>query len=210
MIQLENIGKRFQNHWVFKNVNFRFEKNNAYVVLGSNGIGKSTLLRIIAGMQSHSQGKVKYTVNDKAVTPENIFRHIAYCAPSMDVIEEMTLKEFLHFHFTFKNITKGNTVEQIISALGMQKDADKFISAFSSGMKQRVKLAQAFYSDTPILILDEPCTNLDIAGVTLYHAWLHQAQSDNRLIIIASNDEREYVGVEKKLRIEEGKVTIVN
>ncbi len=199
MITLENIGKRFQSHWVFKRVNLHLEKGNAYVVLGANGIGKSTLLRIIAGMQSHSQGKVKYNLDHKEIPTEKIFRHISYCAPSMDLIEEMTLREFLQFHFTFKKIKKGYTIELIIEALGMQKDANKFIGAFSSGMKQRVKLAQAFFSETLVLLLDEPCTNLDIAGVALYDTWLQQAQSENRLILIASNDEKEYKGVTQKV-----------
>jgi len=61
-------------------------------------------------------------------------------------------------------------------------------------MKQRAKLAQAFFTDTPILLLDEPCSNLDLQGVAMYQQWLQQ-YATNRLVIIASNDEREYEGV---------------
>src|SRR5205085_3035119 len=113
------------------------------------------------------------------------------CAPYLEVIEEMTLKEFLKFHQQFKPFLSSVTVDQIISIIDLEKAVDKQIRYYSSGMKQRVKLAQAFFSDTPMLLLDEPCTNLDEAGVTQYQHWI-DSYTNGRLVIIASNDEREY------------------
>jgi ABC-type multidrug transport system ATPase subunit len=200
-IELHHISKRYINHWVFREVHNVYEGPNQYAILGANGSGKSTLLRMIAGMQSISKGQVTYEINGKTVDPEQIFKYVSYCAPAMEVVEEMTLKEFLDFHFQFKKLLPGWTVTSIIEAMELQRAATQFINEFSSGMKQRVKLAQAFFSDTPILLLDEPCSNLDQKGVNLYQQWL-QELAGNRLVIIASNDEREYTGAISTLDIQ--------
>jgi ABC-type multidrug transport system ATPase subunit len=199
-INLEKVSKRYIRNWVFKNVSYTFEGAQIYALLGDNGSGKSTLLRLIAGMQSISSGNIRYELNNKEIAPTDIFEHISYCAPAMDVVEEMTLKELLTFHFKFKKCLSGWNVDKIIAAMGMQQAANVFISDYSSGMKQRAKLAQAFFADTPFLFLDEPCSNLDSAGVALYQSWL-QELGKNRCIIIASNDEREYKGAVEALSL---------
>lgn len=199
-ISLNQVGKRYQQHWVFKGIDYVFEENKQYAVLGANGSGKSTLLRVIAGMQNANKGNLSYTKAGKTINAENIFRHISYCAPAMDLIEEMSLSELLHFHFTFKKIMAGFTINGIIEAMGMHAVRNKFIHEFSSGMKQRVKLAQAFFTDMSLLLLDEPCSNLDTQGVEMYQQWLKQYTS-GRLVIIASNDEREYEGISAAISI---------
>ena len=194
-ISLKEVGKRYQNHWIFKGVDYTFEKGKKYAILGANGSGKSTLLRIVGGMQHHNKGSIDYLSSAaSAILPEKIFNEVSYCAPGMDIIEELSLKEFLHFHFSFKKIRPEFTVASILQIMNMEAVANKFIHEFSSGMKQRAKLAQAFFTDTPILLLDEPCSNLDLQGVAMYQQWLQQ-YANNRLVIIASNDEREYEGV---------------
>ncbi|MBL7704335.1 MAG: ABC transporter ATP-binding protein [Taibaiella sp.] len=192
-IELQQVSKRYIRDWVFKNVSATFEGAGVYALLGSNGSGKSTLLRLIAGMQQISSGRINYEIGGKPTGADTLFQSVGFCAPAMDVIEEMTLSEFLHFHFNFKKILPGWTVDKIIAALEMEKVRDKFIHDFSSGMKQRAKLAQAFFSDTPFLLLDEPCSNLDLKGVAMYQGWL-QELGKGRLVVVASNDEREYPG----------------
>jgi ABC-type multidrug transport system ATPase subunit len=193
-ISLNQVGKRYQNHWVFKGVDYTFEAGSRYALLGANGSGKSTLMRVIAGMQHVNKGTLQYTLDGSNIAMEQVFRYISYCAPGMDLVEEMTIEEFLHFHFTFKAIRPSFTVAAIIAEMGMQSAARKFIHECSSGMKQRVKLAQAFFCDSRVLLLDEPCSNLDLQGVAMYSRWLEQYAA-GRLVIIASNDEREYEGV---------------
>lgn len=190
-IYLEHISKRFQRHWIFKDINISFASPGAYAILGPNGSGKSTLLRIIAGMQTPSAGKIKHEHNDNAVPPENIFNHISFCAPSQELVEELTLAEFLKFHFSFKPIYPGLSIEQLISITGLQEARHKQLSDYSSGMKQRVKLAQAIFTNCPVILLDEPCTNLDDEGVLQYRDLIEQYTKD-RLVIVASNDVREY------------------
>lgn len=190
-ISLDSVGKRFQRHWIFKDVQYDFSKPGCYALLGANGSGKSTLLRVIAGMQAPSKGKVSYEVQDKTIDAATVYSYISYCAPGQEIIEELTLREFLGFHFKFKKPLLGLDNETIINIIGLDHAADKPISDYSSGMKQRVKLAQAIFSDTDVLLLDEPCTNFDQQGVEQYGQWIEQYGKD-RLIIVASNVMREY------------------
>ena len=98
------------------------------------------------------------------IAHEEIYSHVSICAPYLEVVEEMTLKEFLDFHHGFKPFLPGINTDSIIATLSLEKAANKQIRYYSSGMKQRVKLAQCIFSDTAIVLLDEPCTNLDSAG----------------------------------------------
>ncbi len=200
-ISLDEVSKKFQQQWIFKRVSKTFVAPQKQAILGANGSGKSTLLRIIAGIQTPSKGKVLYNFNDKILAPTAIFKHIAYCAPGMEIVEEMTLLEFLNFHFTFKKPYAQLSVLEIINIIGLKEQMHRQVEELSSGMKQRVKLAQAIFSDTKILLLDEPCTNLDAAGVAQYLSWMEQFTS-NRLVIIASNDPREYAFCNEVLNIE--------
>jgi len=131
---------------------------------------------------------------------ENVFNHIAIVAPYLEVIEEMSATEFLHFHASFKPLLSTIPVNEILEIVGLKTAAHKQIRFYSSGMKQRIKLAQAIFSDVPILLLDEPCTNLDTSGYTLYHQLINDYCED-RLVIVSSNDENEYDFCEEKLNI---------
>lgn len=199
-IQLSSIGKRFNREWIFRHVDYQFEVGKAYAITGPNGSGKSTLLQAIAGSLHLSEGKLIYRDAAAEIDPENIYRHISIAAPYLELVEEMTAKEFLHFHRSFKPLLSTITIADIFAMVGLDRSADKQIRYFSSGMKQRLKLAQAVFSDVPVLLLDEPCTNLDKSGYQLYHDLLANYCAD-KLIIIGSNDEQEIDICEKRLNI---------
>jgi ABC-type multidrug transport system ATPase subunit len=203
-ISLEHISKRFQRYWIFKDINYSFTAPQSYALLGPNGCGKSTLLRILSGMQSPSLGKISFYNNDTLIAPSEIYHHVSFCAPGMELVEELTLSEFFDFHFSFKRPIASLTTDKIIELCGLKDALHKPIGDYSSGMKQRVKLAQAIFSDTPILLLDEPCTNLDQQGVAQYTQWIEQYGKD-RLVIVASNDEREYFLCKEQIAIEDYK-----
>jgi ABC-type multidrug transport system ATPase subunit len=203
-ICLEHISKRFQKHWIFKDISYSFSMGAAYALLGPNGSGKSTLLRIIAGMQAPSLGTVQYSINDKNIETNTVFPHISFCAPGQEIVEELTFREFLEFHFSFKQPLHGFDIDSIIEISGIKHAADKQIGDYSSGMKQRVKLVQAIFSDTPILLIDEPCSNLDQKGVEQYEEWM-ELYGKNRLVMIASNDPREYFFCRERLVLEDYK-----
>lgn len=134
------------------------------------------------------------------VQPDNIYRHLSIAAPYLELIEEMTINEFLKFHRQFKPFLPAVTIDEIISVVGLQKASHKQIRYYSSGMKQRVKLAQAIFSDVPIILLDEPSTNLDTEGIQLYQQLIND-YCLQRLVIVSSNDKVEYAFCKERLNI---------
>jgi ABC-type multidrug transport system ATPase subunit len=210
-ISLSEAGKRFNRDWIFRKLSYQFYSGRKYAITGPNGSGKSTLLLVIGGAIAASEGKIECKVGDKVIAEENVFRHISVAAPYLEVIEEMTLLEFLEFHKKFKPFTGGITVYDVIDLVSLTYASRKQIRYFSSGMKQRVKLAQAFFSDTACVLLDEPCTNLDEDGIALYHKLIKEYTQD-RLVIISSNERQEYAFCEEEIRMGErrGEYEIVN
>ena len=215
-IVFSDAGKRFNRDWIFRHFTYSFEKGNAYAITGPNGSGKSTLLQVLSGSMHFNEGNMRYEAggwkpevesqrsevkSEKLEIPhEEIYNYVSICAPYLEVVEEMTLKEFLDFHHGFKPFLPGVTIDSIITTLGLEKAADKQIRYYSSGMKQRVKLAQCIFSDTQIVLLDEPCTNLDTAGIESYHQ-LIDAYCKDRLVVVSSNDEVEYRFCKEKIEI---------
>lgn len=204
-INLNNIGKRYNFEWIFRKLNYDFTSENNYVILGANGSGKSTLLQVIAGNLTHSEGDFKFQNADSIIETENLFKHLSYCAPYLDLFEEFTLAESIAFQEKFKPFQPGLDVKKIIELTELEKSKDKQLKYFSSGMKQRVRLALAVLADTPLLLLDEPTSNLDKKAIDWYQK-LVTDYSKNRLIIVASNQqEYEYPFCNKQLNIEEYK-----
>lgn len=191
-VELSDAGKRFNRDWIFRRVTATFVSGNSYAITGPNGSGKSTLLQAIAGSLQLSEGSISYTftANSEQIETENYYSHLAIVAPYLELIEEMTAKEFLSFHSRFKPLLSALSIEEILSVIGLEKAMDKQIRYFSSGMKQRIKLAQAIFANVPILLLDEPCTNLDKPGYDLYHT-LIETYCRQKLVIVSSNDANE-------------------
>jgi ABC-type multidrug transport system ATPase subunit len=190
-IILSDCGKRFNRDWIFRHLNYKFLPGETYAITGANGSGKSTLLQVLSGSMAASEGKTQWNKSAKNIDEEKVHQSIAIAAPYLEVIEEMTVIEFLEFHRYFKPLMQGLSITDIIKLVGLDKAAHKQIRYYSSGMKQRVKLAQAIFSDVPVLLLDEPCTNLDTAGIDLYQQLIHE-YANGKTIIVSSNDEVEY------------------
>ncbi len=190
-ITLQNIGRRFNRDWIFRGVDYSFNSGSIYAILGPNGSGKSTLLQVLNGSLAPSVGKIEYFFDDKPVDIEKVYQHLSIAAPYLELIEEFSLDEMIDFHFKFKMFKEGIGKDGLIELLSLPGSKNKLIKYFSSGMKQRLKLALAFCADTPMLMLDEPTSNLDTQGVDWYLSLVQQF-AKNRLTIICSNQEHEY------------------
>lgn len=204
-ITLQNIGRRFNRDWIFRGVDYTFISGESYAILGPNGSGKSTLLQVLNGSLSPSVGKIEFANQDKPIEIETVFTHLSLAAPYLELIEEFTMSEMIDFHFKFKSYKPGVDKAQLIDLLNLPKSTNKLIKYFSSGMKQRLKLALAFCADTSILMLDEPTSNLDIQGVDWYLSLVQQFAA-GRLTIVCSNQEHEYGFCNHRLSIVDYKV----
>lgn len=193
-INLKEASKRFNKEWIFRGLDFHFQSGNGYAIVGNNGSGKSTLLQCIAGATNLNKGECTWTdgsFSENTNTSERIHRYFSFAAPYLDVIEEMSALEFLRFHNSFKPLLPGMSHSDILKEVQLEAAANKQIRHYSSGMKQRIKLAMAIFSDVPVLLLDEPCANFDQAGFELYQRLINQYAND-RLVIVSSNDPAEY------------------
>lgn len=203
-ISLTDAGKRFNRDWIFRHLTYEFSAGQSYAIIGPNGSGKSTLLQVLSGAMQVNEGNVQCSILNVQSPIEDLYKHVSICAPYLEVVEEMTLIEFLNFHAGFKPFLSSITSEKIISILGLENAVNKQIRNYSSGMKQRVKLAQAIFSDVPVVLLDEPCTNLDATGIQLYHDLINE-YCENRMVVVSSNDEVEYRFCNARLNINDYK-----
>lgn len=190
VIRLEDIGKRYGMEWIFRGVNVEFTEEVNCAIIGPNGSGKSTLLKIISGGLTPTRGKIDFKVQHvRNPDTDFIASQVSFAAPYISLVEEFSLMEMIDFHYKFKKMKVSK--EEFIDLCTLGKHPGKFLHQFSSGMRQRLKLATAILSDTQVLLLDEPTSNLDAQGCNWYHDLMSQYAS-GRTVIIGSNQPEEY------------------
>lgn len=204
-VKLEGAGKKFQREWIFRNLSLALTQGSKTAIIGSNGSGKSTLIKCLSSQMPLTEGKLSFNWQQKELAIEDVYKYLTISAPYLDLPEEFSLKEFLNFHFKFKVPSKGLSIQQLIEIMYLENAVNKPINYFSSGMKQRLKLGLCFFSDSPLMLLDEPTSNLDERGIQWYRDLIHQ-YSGNKCILIASNDKREFDFCEEIVSIEDYKL----
>lgn len=188
-IELSNIGKQYNGEWIFKSISLVFLPQTAYWISGNNGSGKSSFLKILSSYSVPSLGKITWK-KEGAIAAENVPQNIAVCAPYTALFDKHTVNQAIEFHFKFKKAQAGLSISDIVALCYLNGNENKQIYQLSSGMQQRLKLVLAIVSDTSLLLLDEPCSNLDERATEWYQSTL-QKFSKNRLLIIASNNKPE-------------------
>ncbi len=189
-VAAKDLGKKYATEWIFRNFSCDFQIGKTYIIVGNNGSGKSTLLKTLVGMLSPSAGTIYYTRGKRLLPADYWFHYFSYAAPYLELIEELTLTESITFHTHFKPLTIEN--KQLIEELQFSKTSlHKPIKYFSSGMKQKLKLALALFADVPLLCLDEPTANLDKQNLLWYQQKVVTQQS-KKIICLASNLFEEY------------------
>lgn len=182
-INCNGVAKRYIKEVLFKDFNYTFSDNKKYAILGSNSSGKSTLLKIIGGAIAPTKGEVKYS------SESDVSQLFSFCSPEMHLLDDFTVRELFELHFQFK--TKKISLKDQWEAAELNPFLNKKFIELSSGLKNKVKLALALYTESPALLLDEPCTNFDDKNSTWYNETIDK-NCQNQLILIASNQEVEY------------------
>lgn len=199
-IELTGVGKRFGRHWIIRDLSEVFTSGSQIGIRGRNGSGKSTLLRLLCGQLTPSRGQIDFSIEGKKVSAGNIYQHISWTGPYLEIVEELTISDFLRFHFTLKPLLPHIELAAVPALLELDQVRNRKLSDCSSGMRQRVLLGSALYADTSLLLLDEPTVTLDEEAITWFQQQL-AANRDDRLVIIASNDEQDLVGCERVLAL---------
>ena len=206
-VKAQDIDIQRQQRWLYKKASFSLEGSPIWAIKGRNGSGKSTLLQLLIGYLEPTLGTVEWSINGKDIDRMDVGRYVTYASPSMLLPMHLTLKEFMHMHQTFKPFLIP--LDEILDKLSLPTDV--YLSKFSTGMLQRVKLAQACYSSSKLVALDEPMSNLDEAGKQWIESVLFGQETlfHDRLLLIASNEEREVATISTSLQItEEGLVAL--
>jgi ABC-type multidrug transport system ATPase subunit len=189
-IRLAGLGKRYNRDWIFRNLNSELTADRCTAILGPNGSGKSTLLSVLWNQIPPSEGRVDYIDGTISLDQDEIHKYISLAAPYMELPEELTLREMIKFHFSFKESVHLTSEKSLPEYFGLSSFENRFIREFSSGMKQRLKLGLALFSKVPVTFLDEPTTNLDQQGIAWYKELLEQTK--DRILIIATNNHEDY------------------
>ncbi len=190
-ILLDKVGKHYDSGWVIRNVTYTFLKGSITGIKGKNGSGKSTIRRIISSILTPNEGLVTYTSHQQNIPLDQVPTRITLTAPSVELMEMLSVEETLQFHFKFRKMIKNESIDSILNLIWLTDSRHLLISQLSSGMKQRLKLALAFFTTTDSILLDEPTSNLDEEGIELYNHLLTNFHQ-HRTIIIASNEERDF------------------
>lgn len=204
-IVIENTSKRYIKEWVFRDLSFTFTNEKSYVILGSNGSGKSTLLQVIATVLTPSKGKVSYMDSDEEIESEKIYKHISIASPYMELPEEFTLAEVVDFHLKLKSFYNDICRDQFLEICYLDQWKNKVVRNFSSGMKQRLKLALAIITKSDALFLDEPSSNLDRKGIDWYKDLVMKYKKDRIVMVCSNNIPDEFFFCDEQLNIEDYK-----
>jgi ABC-type multidrug transport system ATPase subunit len=185
-ITLNNLGKKYNREWIFRGINLEVQPLERLLIQGGNGSGKSTLVQIIAGFVTVTEGALTHTLNNQTINPEQIRKHIALASPYLQVIEEFTASELIDHLREAKPFINNLSTQEIIDIAQLSAAKHKYIRHYSSGMKQRLKLALAFLADTPLLLLDEPLSNLD-KNAGLWYKEMVANYTATRTVLVCSN-----------------------
>ena len=186
-VTLEKLSKRYLYDWIIRDMDFVFESNSITGINGINGSGKSTLIQLLSGYLSPSQGTISYNITNENIERSDLYKYVSLAAPYTDLIQEYDAEEMFLFHKKFKKLRTDLDVNSFLEIVNLKGNKGKQIQYYSSGMKQRLQLAIALFTDSKLLLLDEPTSYLDNTNKEWFYNLLNE-QLGNRTVIIASND----------------------
>ncbi len=196
--EVHGLGKRFFRHWVFRNLEFSIQEGERVLLCGDNGSGKSTLMRILSGQLTPSEGTLQLFVDGKEIDPELYYRHLSWSGPYMELYTDLTLKEAIELHASFRPMLAAP--KEVLKLLQLEDHVNKLLKHFSSGMLHRVKVGLAILTKSRLLLLDEATTNMD-AGNSQLVVDLMDRFLDGRMLIYASNKPEEFTLFERRVEM---------
>ncbi len=198
---LTDITKNFGREVVIKSLSLEIASGSRTAILGPNGSGKSTLLQLLGGALAPTTGSIIHRIVERELPQEEVYRHVSIAAPYLGLYEDLSLRQSIAFHARFKPLRNGISVADVARIAYLEHALEKPVLHFSSGMKQRLKLALAILSDTPLLLLDEPASNLDAEAIAWYGALLGQHVSGRTLFVASNRQATEHALCETALEV---------
>ena len=202
---VSKLAKRFNRRTIFSAIEFSLSSGQSLSIVGRNGIGKSTLLKTMTGILSPTSGSVAFTVEGKDILPTDIYKHLGFVSPYLQLYDEFSGIENLALYCSMRNQKKSQEeLELLLQRFTLWNQRDDLVRTYSSGMKQRLKYAAALVYNPHLLVLDEPTSNLDEEGQGLVRACIEE-QKKKGIVIIATNNKDEFAWCDRLLDLGEGK-----
>lgn len=190
-LELNDIAVEYGARRVLAGVTFDLRAGETLVVAGANGSGKSSLLRVICGLQRPARGTVTIRIGAAAYGPSEALQALGWVAPDLQLYRELTATENLAFFATVRGLQRSQAeLETLLEQVGLGGRGGDLLAAYSSGMAQRLRYAYALLHEPPILVLDEPTVTFDERGVSLVEGVIAR-QRERGISVIATNDPRE-------------------
>lgn len=205
-----NLSKSFSGKTIFKNLNFKISSRESVTVTGRNGTGKSTLIKVLANLIRHSKGEITVNENGTQLPREKWYSKTGLLTPYFNLYDELSGYENLKFFYELKSSAVENEaavnekINYYLKEVNLFEKKSELVKNYSSGMKQRLKLAFAVINEPEILFMDEPRTNLDKYGIDIMNRFALK-QKEKGVLIIATNDEDDKLLCDGTINIEDYK-----
>ena len=191
IFQTDNIAKTFNNRKIFSEISFSLKEKDSIAITGRNGSGKSTLLKILAGVLTPTRGTTELKIDGKIIKSEDYFNQLGLVSPYLQLYDEFTGWENLDFFRRVRNISvEDKYLDELLYRFNIWERRNDYVRTYSSGMKQRLKYAFALIHKPPILLLDEPTSNLDAEGISTVYDTMEEHKK-NGILIVATNDSED-------------------
>ena len=192
-VSWNDLGKKFGLRWVFKNLSGTISPGEHVLIKGSNGSGKSTFGKLIVAASDPTSGSFKWKQNGTDISADELPQEIAWSSPFMEIPEDITVSEALEFHSTFRAPWDDTKLTDLAKSSGLDKHLDAPILALSSGLKQRLRLTLAMGTKSGLVVLDEPCSNLDERGIAWYGHQLATLVKKTTVVVCSNEKEFEFL-----------------
>ena len=187
------LGKRFGLKWVFRNLQGEIPAGSHVVIKGNNGSGKSTFGKLLVGATDATDGDMVWVCGGEQIEIDDIPQRIAWSAPFMEVPEEMKISEIIDFHSNFREGWSPHSFIDLLNNSGLKSHSEAQIKTLSSGQKQRLRLILAMGTKAELVVLDEPCSNLDSSGIKWYREELIKLVGKTTVAICSNNRPEEHL-----------------
>lgn len=211
MIKVQKLVKKYGNFKALKGVSFKVDQGEVYSLLGSNGAGKTTIIKIITGLLEATSGDALIdgkNINDGT----NVKKLFGYMPEEPHLYDRLTGREFLMMMGSLRGIeedTLKGKVEELADILELDRKIDSEMGAYSKGMKQKILFANAIIHDPPNLILDEPTTGLDPRFTRYIKDRIKQFSKEGKTVLMSTHITSVAADISDKVAIINGGKIII-
>ncbi len=188
-LSLNKVGKRYGNRWIFRNIDLEIDSNGLYGILGDNGVGKTTLIKVASGLLKPSEGNV-YILGKKVGSGLDVKSSLNVLMHENIMYEELSVRENLEFYskmYGLESYLQSDFLREVIDGLGLNRYLEYRLGDLSFGWKKRVNVARVFINNPALLLLDEPTIGLDMDATRMLVELLVKYSEENCVIFTVSD-----------------------